>query len=46
MEILKILLNARSVINSYYDNDVKVRDHCFITEQYEGSAHRDCNINV
>ena len=31
--------------NDYIDNDVKVRDHCHITEKYRGSAHRDCNIN-
>ena len=28
------------------DNDVKVRDHCHITGKYEGSAHRDFNINL
>ena len=28
------------------DDDVKVRDHCHITGKYEGSAHRDCNINL
>ena len=32
--------------NNYIDNDVKVRDHCHITEKYRVSAHRDCNINV
>ena len=32
--------------NDYTDGDVKVRDHCRITGQYRGSAHRDCNINV
>ena len=26
--------------------DVKVRDHCHITEKYGGFAHRDCNINL
>ena len=28
------------------DTDVKVRDHCHITEKYGGFAHRDCNINL
>ena len=32
--------------NDHVDNDVKVRDHCFITGKCRGSAHRDCNINV
>ena len=32
--------------NDYIDNDVKVRDHCRITEKYRGSAYRDCNINL
>ena len=25
--------------NDHVDNDVKVRDHCFITEKCRGSAH-------
>ena len=32
--------------NDYIDNDVKVRDHCPITEKYRGSAYRVCNINL
>ena len=32
--------------NTYFDGDVKVRDHCHITGKYTGSAYRDCNINV
>ena len=32
--------------NDYIYNDVKVRDHCYTTRKYRGSAHRDCNINV
>ena len=32
--------------NDYIDNNIKVRDHCHITEKYKGSAHRDYNINV
>ena len=32
--------------NNYIDGDVKVRDHCRITEKHIGSEHRDCNINV
>ena len=30
----------------YFGGDVKVRDHCYITEKYRGSACRDCNIVV
>ena len=32
--------------NDYIDNDVKVRDHCHITEKYRESVHRDWNINL
>ena len=32
--------------NAYFYGNVKVRDHCHITEKYRGSAHRDCDINV
>ena len=32
--------------NDYVHNDVKVRNHCHITEKYRDTAHRDCNINV
>ena len=32
--------------NGYVDNDVKVRDHCHITEKYRGFAHGDCNISL
>ena len=31
--------------NDYIGDDVKVRDHCHISEKYRGSVHRDCNIN-
>ena len=32
--------------NDHVDNDVKVGDHCNITEMYRSSACRDCNINL
>ena len=32
--------------NDYDDNDVKVGDHCHITQKYRDSAHRDYNINL
>ena len=32
--------------NDCVDGDVKVRNHCHITGEYRGSAHRDYNINV
>ena len=40
------LLNVGFVINVCVEGDVKVRDHCDITEKYSGSAHKECNINV
>ena len=32
--------------NDSVNNDVKLRDHCFVTGSYRGSAHIDCNINL
>ena len=32
--------------STYVDGDVKVRDHCHVTEKYRGSIHRDCNLNI
>ena len=32
--------------NAYVYGDVKVTDHCHITEKYGSSTLRDCNINV
>ena len=32
--------------NTYFDDDVIVRDLCHINGKYTGSSHRDCNINV
>ena len=32
--------------NDYVDNNVKVRDHCHITGEYRGRAHRDFSINL
>ena len=34
------------ICDVYFNGDLKVRDHCYITGKYRGSAHRDCNINV
>ena len=44
MKILRTVLNFCD--NDYIDNDVKVRDHCYITGKYRVSAHRDCNANL
>ena len=32
--------------NDYIDNNVKVRDHCPITEKYRDPVHRDCNLKL
>ena len=32
--------------NVYVDGDVKLRDQCYITQKYGGSAHRSCKNNV
>ena len=32
--------------NFVVEDDVKVRDHCHVTEKYRGTAHRDCDIKV
>ena len=32
--------------NDCIDDDVKVRDRCYITGKYRDSAHRDCNIKL
>ena len=32
--------------NAYFDGNIKLGDHCHITEKYRGSVHRDCNINI
>ena len=30
--------------NVYLKGNVKVKNLCYITRKYRGSAHRDCNI--
>ena len=30
----------------YLDTEVRVRDHCYITGQYRGSAHQDDNLKL
>ena len=30
----------------YTDKDVRVRDHCHITEKCRGSAHQECNLKL
>ena len=32
--------------NAYFEDDVKVRDHCHVTKKAKDSAHRNCNIKV
>ena len=34
------------ICNKKYSNkDIRVRDHCHVTQKYRGSAHQDCNLN-
>ena len=30
----------------YTDDDMRVRDHCHITEKFRGSAHQECNLKL
>ena len=30
----------------YKTKDIRVRDHCHISGEYKGSAHRDCNLQL
>ena len=30
----------------YIDKDVRVRDHCYITGTFRGSAHQECNLKL
>ena len=32
--------------NRYTDKDVRVRDHCHITEKFRGSAHQECDLRL
>ena len=45
-ENFKVPTKCQICDNDYIDNDVKVRDHCHVTEKYRGSAQRYCNITV
>ena len=39
--------NKCHICNKKYTNeDIKVRDHCHITDKYRGSAHQDCNLKL
>ena len=40
-EIVKAMQNV-----GFAEGDVKVQDHCHVTEKYRGAVHRNCNINV
>ncbi|XP_057292543.1 uncharacterized protein LOC130621252 [Hydractinia symbiolongicarpus] len=33
------------MLKEYIDTDIRVRDHCYVTGNYRGSAHKDCNPN-
>ena len=39
-------LQATEIFGSLHDfKEVKVRDHCHVTEKCRVSAHKKCNIN-
>ena len=41
------LRNICWIYDKLFDvGDNKVRDHCYVTEKYRGSAHWNCNINL
>ena len=44
-EIFKNSIKCWICDNDYVDNDVKLRDHCYITGKYRGSVHREANVN-
>ena len=44
MKTMRTLLNVGSVIILMLM--MMLKNHCYITEKYRDSAHRDCNINV
>ena len=46
MKILKISTKCWICDNDYIETDLKVRDHCYITGKYRGSANKDCNTNI
>ena len=42
----RTLIKCWTYDNAYVDEDVIVRDYCYITADYRGCAHTDCNIHV
>ena len=30
----------------YTEKDIRVRDHCHVTQKYRGSAHQECNLKL
>ena len=45
-KISNLLIVVIFVIKKYVETDLKVRDHCYITRKYRGSAHQDCNLKL
>ena len=36
--------NICYICKKYFNNDMKVRDHCHFTDKYRGAAHNTCNL--
>ena len=45
-ELFKAAEECHICGGKYLDTEVRVRDHCHITDKYRGSAHQDCNLKL
>ena len=46
-EICFKLMDKCHICNKKYtDKDVHIRDHCYITGKFRGSAHQECNLKL
>ena len=42
----KLMNKCHVCEKEYTDKDVRVRDHCHVTEKFRGSAHQECNLKL
>ena len=45
-QMFKAAVECHICGQQYKETDIRVRDHCHITGQYRGSAHKDCNLRL